>query len=56
MKKIEKTLEYYQIKKEEILDKINNNNDLEVDEIISCGKELSILEYKMTALEIALEN
>ncbi|WP_439129817.1 hypothetical protein [Polaribacter sp.] len=54
--KIEKALEYYNFKSKEILNYINTNNNLSVDDIIEKGNELSILEYKITALEVAKEN
>lgn len=56
MKQIENTISYYQVKQKEILEIINSNSTLTVDEIISYGEELSILEYKLTALEVAKEN
>jgi len=54
--KIMLALEYYNHKKKEILDLVNNNNNLTTTQIIENGKEMAILEYKMTALEVALEN
>ncbi len=54
--KINKTLKYYLIKRQEILDFVNNKINLTPDEIIKCGEEMAILEYKITALEIAKEN
>lgn len=54
--KIEITLEYYNKKSEEILKIVNSRNNLTADEIIDFGEELAILEYKMTALEVAKEN
>jgi len=53
---IDKTLEYYKIKEQQILDAVNSNNNLIPDDIIHYGKELSIITYKITALEIAKEN
>lgn len=53
MNKIEETLTYYNLKSLEIINYINNNSNLSVDEIIDKGEELSQLEFKMTALEIA---
>ena len=35
---------------------INGKDDLTVEEIIENAEELSILEYKITALQVALEN
>ncbi|WP_460220551.1 hypothetical protein [Psychroserpens sp. MEBiC05023] len=54
--KIETTLEYYHKKEEQILNIINSNNNLTADDIIHYGEEMSILIYKITALEIAKEN
>ena len=39
-----------------MLDFINSSNNLTVDQIIESGEELAILEYKITALEVAKEN
>jgi hypothetical protein len=54
--KIDRTIEYYNIKINEILNFINSNNNLTVEQVIDNGEKLSILEYKMTALEVAKEN
>ena len=54
--KIEKALEYYSFKSKEILDFINTSKNLTVEQVIESGEELSILEYKITALEVAKEN
>jgi hypothetical protein len=51
--KIDKAIEYYTFKSKKILDHINTSNTLTVDEIIENGQELAILEYKITALEVA---
>ncbi len=51
--KIDKAIEYYTFKSKKILDHINTSNNLTVDEIIENGNELAILEYKITALEVA---
>lgn len=53
-KHIDKVLEYYRFKNRKIINYINNSNNLTECEIIQKGKELEELEYKMTALEIAL--
>ena len=55
-KKIDKAIEYYSIKINDILKFMNSNNNLTVEQIIDKGEQLSILEYKMTALEVAKEN
>ena len=54
--KINEALEYYKIKQEEILNIINKRSNLSVDEIIKYGEEMSVIENKMTALEVAKEN
>lgn len=54
--KIEKTLEYYYYKRNELLDFINSKKDLTPDQIIESGEEMAVLEYKITALQVALEN
>ncbi|WP_299666720.1 hypothetical protein [uncultured Polaribacter sp.] len=54
--KIEETLNYYTFKSKEILNYINATSNLTVDEIIEKAEELSVLEYKITALEVAKEN
>ena len=54
--KIDNTLEYYLAKEKQILEAMNSNNKLTSDEIVYYGKEMAILIYKITALEIAKEN
>ena len=54
--KINIAIEYYSFKSNEILDYINSNDDLKIEVIVEKSKELSILEYKLTALEVAKEN
>tara|TARA_B100000809_G_scaffold266004_1_gene326837 strand:- start:7036 stop:7209 length:174 start_codon:yes stop_codon:yes gene_type:complete len=54
--KIDKTLEYYKIKEQQILDAVNSKNNLTAEDIMHYGKEMSKLTYKITALEIAKEN
>jgi|TARA_B110001469_G_scaffold87940_1_gene83426 hypothetical protein len=54
--KIEETLSYYTFKSIETLNFINSNSNLLVEEIIEKAEELSVLEYKITALEAAKEN
>tara|TARA_B100000963_G_C22368285_1_gene554731 strand:+ start:184 stop:357 length:174 start_codon:yes stop_codon:yes gene_type:complete len=51
--KIEKAIDYYTIKSKEIIDYVNSNKKLTAEEIIQSAEELSILEYKLTALEVA---
>ena len=54
--KIEETLSYYTFKSLETLNFINSKSNLTVEEIIEKVEELSVLEYKITALEAAKEN
>ena len=54
--KIKLTLDYYNHKRKEILDIVNTSNNLTATQIIENGEEMAALEYKMTALEVALEN
>lgn len=54
--KINKTIEYYNIKINSIVNSMNTNTNLTIEEIISNGEQLAILEYKLTALEVAKEN
>ena len=56
MDKINEALKYYFYKRKGILDYINKNNDLTAEDIIENAEELSILEYKITALQVAQEN
>lgn len=51
--KIDQTLAYYLLKRREKMDFVNSNNKLTSDEIIDKGGQLEILEFKITALEIA---
>ena len=53
---INTALKYYEIKQQEILNKVNSTNSLTVDEIIHYGEEMAIIENKITALEVAKEN
>lgn len=54
--KIEKALEYYSVKQNEILVKVNSISNLTVEDIIHYGEEMAIIENKITALEVAKEN
>ena len=54
--KIDIAITYYSKKGQEILDAVNSNSNLTADEIISYGEEMAIIEYKLTALEVAKEN
>lgn len=51
--KIEKALEYYTFKSNQILEEVNTNKNLTVDQVIAKGKKLAELEFKITALEVA---
>ena len=54
--KIEITIAYYSKKGQDIIDAVNSNKNLSADEIIQYGEEMAIIEYKLTALEVAKEN
>jgi hypothetical protein len=54
--KIRKAIEYYSFKSKEIQEFVNSSKDLTVEQIIEFGEELSKLEYKITALEVANES
>jgi|TARA_R100001369_G_scaffold88287_1_gene124605 hypothetical protein len=54
--KIEIAIAYYTKKGQEILDAVNSNSNLTADELIHYGEEIAIIEYKLTALEVAKEN
>lgn len=54
--KIEIAIAYYTKKGEEILEAVNSNDALTADELIHYGEEMAIIEYKLTALEVAKEN
>lgn len=56
MDKIESALQYYNQKSKEIIDTVNSNSNLTADQIIEYGEEIAILEYKITALEVAKES
>ncbi|WP_411893876.1 hypothetical protein [Winogradskyella sp. A2] len=55
-KKIDIAIEYYTTKGQEILDKVNKRDNVSADELIQLGEEMAIIEYKLTALEIAKTN
>ncbi|TVZ56567.1 hypothetical protein OD91_1856 [Lutibacter sp. Hel_I_33_5] len=54
--KIDLALEYYSFRSKKVLDFVNSNQNLTPDQIIESGEKLSILEYKITSLEVAKEN
>ena len=54
--KIDIAITYYTKKGEDIIKAVNLNNSLTADEIISYGEEMAVIEYKLTALEVAKEN
>ena len=55
-KKIDIAIEYYTNKGQKILDRVNKRNNVSADELIQLGEEMAIIEYKLTALEIAKSN
>ena len=54
--KINEALKYYSHKKKDIMNFVNGKDELTVEEIIENGEQLAILEYKITALQVAQEN
>ncbi|MBO6880051.1 hypothetical protein [Winogradskyella sp.] len=54
--KIDIAIEYYTKKGQNILNSVNENSNLTADELIRYGEEMAVIEYKLTALEIAKEN
>ena len=54
--KIDIAIAYYTKKGEEILEAVNSSSNLKADEIIHYGEEMAVIEYKLTALEVAKEN
>ena len=54
--KIENALTYYETKQREILKVVNSDKILSVEDVIKFGKEMAVIEYKLTALEVALES
>ncbi len=54
--KIGIAIAYYTKKGQEILMSVNAKSDLTADELIHYGEEMAIIEYKLTALEVAKEN
>ena len=55
-KKIDVAIDYYHKKGQGILNKVNSKSNITADELIKYGEEMAIIEYKLTALEIAKEN
>ena len=55
-KKIDIAIDYYYKTGQDILDKVNTKSNITADELIKFGEEMAIIEYKLTALEIAKEN
>lgn len=54
--KIDKTIAYYNIKIDGVVNFINSTTNLSMEQIIQSGQELTVLEHKLTALEVAKEN
>lgn len=54
--KIDVAIEYYTKQGNEILNKVNTKTNITADELIKYGEEMAILEYKLTALEVAKES
>lgn len=54
--KIDKTIVYYNSQMDSIVNFINSNSNLTAEQIIYNGEQLAVLDYKLTALEVAKEN
>ncbi|MDG1397384.1 MAG: hypothetical protein P8P88_03270 [Polaribacter sp.] len=54
--KVDKAIDYYSFKSRQIRDFVNSSKDLTIEQIIEFGEELAVLEYKITALEVAKES
>ena len=54
--KINNAIAYYEVKQREILKAVNSSSALTVEDIIHYGEEMAIIEYKITALEVAKES
>jgi len=55
-KKIDATIDYYSKQGQDILEKVNTSSNITADELIKYGEEMAVIEYKLTALEVAKEN
>jgi hypothetical protein len=53
---IDKILDYYNKKRLSILQEVNSKTNITAEQLIDFGEEMAILEYKMTALEIAKQD
>ena len=53
---IDITLEYYFIKRKQIMEFVNSKSNMSADQIIQCGEDMAELELKITALQVAKEN
>jgi hypothetical protein len=54
--KVDKAIDYYSFKSRQVRDFVNSSKDLTIEQIIEFGEELAVLEYKITALEVAKES
>lgn len=54
--KINVAISYYSKQGKDILDTVNSKDNLTADELIHYGEQMAIIEYKLTALEVAKEN
>ena len=52
---VKEAINYYNNRRQKLLSEVNSSQDLSADMVIEYGKKLSILEYKLTALEIAIK-
>ncbi|WP_198034948.1 hypothetical protein [Winogradskyella sp. J14-2] len=54
--KINVAIEYYTKQGDEILKNVNTKTNITADELIKYGEEMAVIEYKLTALEVAKES
>ena len=54
--KIENAITYYTNQGGAILTAVNSSHNLTADQIIHYGEEMAKIEYKLTALEVAIES
>lgn len=54
--KIDTAIEYYTKQGLDILKKVNSSSNITADQLIKYGEDMAIIEYKLTALEVAKES
>ncbi|WP_299128610.1 hypothetical protein [uncultured Winogradskyella sp.] len=54
--KIDTAIAYYSKQGSKLLKTVNSKSNITADELIKLGEDMAIIEYKLTALEIAKES